>query len=57
MQVLIVTKNEAGGVRIILYVNDKEVMNVLDNYEGAITEPGYFGTVSPNIPVVLSPVE
>lgn len=48
------TKNEADGVRIILYINDEKVIDVLDNYEGAILNPGYLGTVAPNAPIELS---
>ena len=40
-------------VRIILTINGEEIFNFLDNYEGAITNPGYFGTVSPGSAVVL----
>lgn len=47
-------KNTDEGVRIIFNVNGKEVFNVLDNYPGAITTPGYFGTISPKIPMKLS---
>lgn len=49
-------RNEEGGVRIIFNVNGTEELNILDNYEGAITGPGYFGTVAPNAPVVLGGV-
>ncbi|MGN1059290.1 MAG: discoidin domain-containing protein, partial [Clostridia bacterium] len=49
-------RNEEGGVRVILTINGTEALNVLDDEPGAITEPGYFGTVSPNTPVVLSGV-
>ena len=52
-KVKLTTKNEGDGVRIILNINGEEVINVLDNYEGAITEPGYIGTVSPNSPLTL----
>ncbi|MBR6729476.1 MAG: discoidin domain-containing protein [Clostridia bacterium] len=50
-------RNEAGGVRIILNINGTEALNVLDNEPGAITAPGYFGSVSPNTPVVLGNVQ
>ena len=50
----ITCKNTDDGVRIIFKVNGKEVFNVLDNYPGAITTPGYFGTISPKIPMKLS---
>lgn len=49
-------RNENDGVRIIFNVNGTEELNILDNYEGAILNPGYFGTVAPNAPVVLSKV-
>ncbi len=52
-KIKLTTRNEDGGVRIILNINGEEVINVLDNYEGAITAPGYIGTVSPNTPVIL----
>ena len=52
-KIKLTTRNEDGGVRIILNINGEEVINVLDNYEGAITAPGYIGTVSPNSPVIL----
>lgn len=48
------TKDRDGGVEITLTVNDKEIFNVFDNYEGAITYPGYFGTVSPKPTISLS---
>lgn len=49
----ITTKNEDGGVRIIITINGEKVIDFVDNYEGAITAPGYFGTVSPGSEVVL----
>ena len=52
-KVKLATRNEDGGVRIILNINGEEVINILDNYEGAITDPGYIGTVSPNSPITL----
>lgn len=45
------TKNEDGGVRIILKINGEEVINVLDNFPGAITEPGYLGLFEPGAAV------
>ncbi len=48
------TKDKDGGVEIVLTVNGKEIFNVFDNYEGAITYPGYFGTVSPKPVILLS---
>ena len=50
------TVNESAGVRIILNINGKEVFNVLDSYEGAIRNPGYFGTTSPKTDVILSKI-
>lgn len=47
-------KNTPEGVNIIFNVNGTEVFNVLDNYPGAITAPGYFGTVSPKVQVKIS---
>lgn len=47
-------KNTEDGVRIIFNVNGTEVFNVLDNYPGVITAPGYFGTISPKVQVELS---
>ena len=52
-KVKLTMKNEGDGVRIILNINGEEVINVLDNYEGAIKAPGYIGTVSPNSPLTL----
>lgn len=49
----ITTKNEGGGVRIIITINGEKVIDFVDNYKGAITAPGYFGTVSPGAEVVL----
>lgn len=49
----ITTKNENGGVRIVITINGSKVIDFVDNYEGAITAPGYFGTVSPGSEVVL----
>lgn len=49
-------RNEGAGVRIILNINGTEAMNVLDDKEGAILSPGYFGTVAPNTPVILKGV-
>lgn len=48
------TRNESGGVRIILEINGEEVINILDNHEGAITNAGYIATISPSAPVVLT---
>ena len=48
------TRNENGGVRIILEINGEEVINILDNHEGAITNAGYIATISPSAPVVLT---
>ncbi|MBP3361625.1 MAG: discoidin domain-containing protein [Clostridia bacterium] len=53
-EILLSCRNTDEGVRIIFTVNGEEVFNVLDNYPGAITEPGYFGKVSPKAQVVLS---
>lgn len=47
-------RNTDEGVRIIFTVNGTEVFNVLDNLPGAITAPGYFGTISPKAQVNLS---
>lgn len=52
--VKISTKDKDGGVEIVLTVNGKEIFNVFDNYEGAITYPGYFGTVTPKPVISLS---
>ncbi len=52
-RIRLTTRNEADGVRIILWVNGEEVINVLDNYEGKILEPGYFGYVEPSSSVKL----
>ncbi len=52
-KVKLTTRNEGDGVRIILNINGKDIINVLDNYEGAIKDPGYIGTVSPNSPITL----
>lgn len=41
------TKNEAGGVRIILKINGTEVINVLDDDPNAIKDPGYLGIFEP----------
>ena len=49
----ITTRNENGGVRIIVIINGEKVIDFVDNYKGAITAPGYFGTVSPGSEVVL----
>ncbi|MBR6729247.1 MAG: hypothetical protein IKL80_03705, partial [Clostridia bacterium] len=46
-------RNEADGVRLRLVINGETVFDFLDNYEGAITSPGYFGTVSPGSAVIL----
>jgi len=35
--------NEENGVRIILNIDGVNVMNYLDETEGRVTEPGYFG--------------
>lgn len=35
-------RNEAGGVRILAYINDVKVIDYLDTDEKAITEQGYF---------------
>ncbi|MBE7040651.1 MAG: hypothetical protein E7400_01645 [Ruminococcaceae bacterium] len=51
--VKLITRNEADGVRITIIINGETVIDFLDNYEGAITSPGYFGTVSPGSAVVL----
>lgn len=50
----ITTRNEDGGVRVILNINGETVLNVFDNYKGAIATPGYFATVAPNTPIILS---
>lgn len=47
------TRNEADGVRIVVTINGETVIDFVDNYEGAITNPGYFGTVAPGSAVVL----
>ena len=38
---------------VVITINDSKVIDFVDNYEGAITAPGYFGTVSPGSEVVL----
>ncbi len=48
------TRNEADGVRIILEINGEKLIDILDNYDGAITNAGYIATVSPSAPVVLT---
>ena len=48
------TRNENGGVHIALTINGETVIDFVDSYEGALTSPGYIGTVSPNAPVILS---
>lgn len=48
------TRNENGGVHIVLTINGETVIDFVDSYEGALTSPGYIGTVSPNAPVILS---
>lgn len=53
-KIKLTTRNEDGGVHIVLSINGETVIDVLDNYEGALTSPGYLGTVSPNAPVILS---
>ncbi len=39
----ITTRNEDGGVRIIVIINGVELINYLDTAKTAINEPGYFG--------------
>ena len=39
------TLNEGNGVRLVLNIDGEEVVNILDDGEGAITESGYFGLV------------
>ena len=53
----VTAKNEGDGVRLKLVINGQEIYNFVDNYEGAITEAGYIGTVSPDSPVVLTAAE
>lgn len=36
--------NTPDGVRLIMYINGKKIFDCLDNAEGKITAPGYFGT-------------
>lgn len=50
----LVTRNEGDGVRLKLTINGEEIFDFVDNYDGAITQAGYIGTVSPNSPVVLT---
>lgn len=52
-RIKLTTRNEEDGVRIVCWVNGEEVINVLDNYDGAILEPGYFGYVAPASQVTL----
>ena len=37
--------NEEDGVRLVMFIDGKEYFNFVDNYEGAITEPGYLGLI------------
>lgn len=53
----ITARNEGDGVRIILKINGEEVINLLDNFDGAIKNPGYFGTTSPQLPIKLFAAE
>lgn len=53
-KVLITCKNVDNGVNIIVNINGTEVINIIDNYPGAITEAGYFGKIQPKSAVELS---
>ena len=46
-------KNVENGVRIALTINGTSVFDIVDSFEGAITDSGYFGTVSPGAEVQL----
>ena len=48
------TKNTDDGVHIKVVINGETVFDFVDNYEGKITLPGYFGTVSPNAKVNIT---
>lgn len=37
--------NEGDAVRLVLYIDGVEIINILDDQEGAITDAGYFGLV------------
>jgi hypothetical protein len=50
----ITCKNTDDGVKIIVNINGTEVINIIDNYPGAITNAGYFGKVQPKTTVDLS---
>jgi redox-sensing transcriptional repressor len=41
------TRNEDGGVRIILTINGIEIINILDDDPNAIKDPGYLGIFEP----------
>lgn len=46
-------RNVENGVRIALEIDGTSIFDVVDSYEGCITESGYFGTVSPGAEVQL----
>lgn len=52
-QMRLTTENTAEGVHIVLEINGEKVIDCLDSTEGAITQPGYIGTVSPVANVLL----
>jgi len=55
--ILLSVRNEGNGVRIIFSANGTEIFNILDNGPGAVTNPGYFGTVNPRAEVKLFNVD
>lgn len=49
--------NEEDGVRLILTVNGKRIFDYLDTDAQRITQPGYFGIVSRNGTVTVTPYD
>lgn len=49
--------HEANGVRILLYVNDKKIIDYLDTDDKAIKRPGYFAVYAGSGSMEISPVK
>ena len=49
--------HEENGVRILLYVNDKKIIDYLDTDDKAIKRPGYFAVYARSGSMEISPVK